>query len=279
MSVADVIWKDFLNVRRSKGIWIAVSAYAVFAGLFLFVQRNQLGFHETPRDGTIAMLSQVASLGSILVPIVAFVAAYLAVAGERETGSAKLELGLPNTRRDVVLGKFVSRSLVVALSIAIAYVVVVICLFALYPAFPGPTVLALFGIMTLYAIAYTAIAVGISASVASKARAAAVGFGVYFVLNVVLLVTTPGYIVRRILVDVFGLAETPAVYEFISQLVPSQGVLHAIQRLTDHPVTGGELASGAPFYLQPEFVPVILCLWIVVPIAVGWYRFSRADVS
>lgn len=279
MNVSDVIWKDFLNVRRSRGIWIGVSIYAVFAGLFLVVQRDQLRFYETTREGTLAMLSQVASLGSFLVPMVAFVAAYLAIAGERETGSAKLELGLPNTRRDVVLGKLVCRSLVVALSIAIAYVVVAICLFALYPVFPGLTVLALFGIMTLYAIAYTAIAVGISASVASKARAAAVGFAVYFVLNVVLLVTTPGNIVRRIHVGLFGFDETPTVYEFISQLVPSQGVLQVIQRFTGQSVTGGELTSDIPFYLQSEFVLVILCLWIILPIVVGYYRFSRADVS
>ncbi|ELZ06106.1 ABC transporter permease subunit [Natrialba asiatica] len=279
MSVSDVIWKDFLNVRRSKGIWIGLSIYAVLAGLFLFAQRSRLRYYESAQEGAVATLSQVASIGSFLVPIVAFVAAYLAIAGERETGSAKLELGLPNTRRDVILGKFVSRSLVVALSIVIAYAVAATCLFALYPVFPAQTFLALFGIMSLYAIAYTAIAIGISASVASKARAAAVGFGVYFVLNVVLLVTTPGTIARRILVGIVGLDETPDIYNFISQLVPSQSVLQAVQRLTGNSVTGGELASSTPFYLQPEFVLVILCLWIVFPVVVGYYRFSRADVS
>ncbi|ELZ02545.1 ABC transporter permease subunit [Natrialba asiatica] len=280
MSVADVIWKDFLNVRRSKGIWIAGSTYAVFAGLFLLIQRNQLRFYETGREGVIATVSQVNSLGSFFVPIVAFVVAYLAIAGERETGSAKLELGLPNTRRDVLIGKFISRSFVMVLSVVLAYAVVVaILLLTSYPVFPGPTLLALFGLMTLYTIAYVAIAIGISAAVATKARAAAVGFGVYFVLNVLLLFTTLGNLIRRLHVGVFGFSETPILYQFASQFVPNEGILVGIQSITGQSVTGRELPSSTAFYVQPEFMPVVLCVWIVVPLVVGYYRFRRADVS
>lgn len=279
MSVVDVARKDFLDTRRSKVIWLVISIYAGFAGLFMYVQTGQLQYSETLRAGVIVNLSGIVVLGTVLVPIVALVAAYLSVAGERETGSAKLLLGLPNTRRDVVIGKFCSRSLVIVLGIVSAYLVVGLLLVALYPVFPVIPYLVMFGLMILYAVVYVAIAIGISASVTSKARAAASGFGIYFVLNVLPLFRAPGSVVQSLHADVLGFAESPVLYQFVTLLFPSRALTHGIRAVADEGVTSSGLPADAPFYVQPAFVPVFLCAWIVVPLAVGYYRFRTADVS
>ncbi|OIB57696.1 ABC transporter permease subunit [Natrialba sp. SSL1] len=279
MSALDVARKDFLDARRSKIVWLAVTIYAGFVGFFMFIQRSQVRFHDTAREGVVSVLAGVATIGSLLIPVVALVVAYLAIAGERETGSIAFLLGLPNTRRDVVVGKFVSRSAVMVLGVIFASLVVAASLLALYPVFPVGTYLVAMGVMALYAVIYVAIAIGISASVASKARAAAAGFGVYVTLNVFTLFVSAGYLVRRLHVDVFGFAEAPMLYRFVSQLLPSEA-LFQITRTIDVDIAAGSLPpADAPFYVQPEFAPVVLCAWIVAPLAVGYMRFKSADLS
>ena len=37
-------------------------------------------------------------------------------------------------------------------------------------------------------------------------------------------------------------------------------------------------AGEAPFYLQDWFGALVLVFWFVVPVAIGYYRFERADL-
>ncbi|OAQ52010.1 copper ABC transporter permease [Natrinema mahii] len=279
MSTMDVARKDFLDTRRSRVVWLVMFIYTGFVALLMFIQRDQLEFHDTLREGVISNLRLVVVVGAPLVPIVALVAAYLAIAGERETGSAKFLLGLPNTRRDIIVGKFLSRSLVIALGITCAYLVAAGLLVAVYPLFPVTPFVVMFGMMFLYAITYVAIAIAISASVANKARAAAVGFGLYFVLNVLPLFMPPGDIVRKFHTDVLGAPESPVIYHFASQLVPVQALTRGISPVTNYTMPGSSVPEDAPLYVQPEFMPIVFCVWIVVPLVIGYYRFRSADVS
>lgn len=279
MSLVEVARKDFLDTRRSKIIWLVLLIYTGFAGLLMYINIDSWQFTDTLREASVQTLSGFVVFGSLLVPLVALVVAYLAIAGERETGSVKFLLGLPNTRWDVILGKFLSRGFVIALGIVSAYLVICAFLLTLYPVFPIRLYLVTFGLMLLYAVAYVAIAIGISASVASKARAAAAGFGLYFVLNVLSLFQPPTGIVRTFHADILGFTEAPILYQFISQLVPSQAIMRGISPFGTETIPMSALPSDAPFYVQAEFMPVILCGWIVAPLVFGYYRFRSADVT
>ncbi len=57
-----------------------------------------------------------------LVPIAALITGYMAVVGERRSGSIKLLLGLPPNRADVVFGKLLGRATVIGTAIALAFV-------------------------------------------------------------------------------------------------------------------------------------------------------------
>lgn len=279
MSLVEVARKDFLDIRRSKVIWLVLSIYAGFAGVVMYINIDQWQYYETVHVAVIQILSSVVFIGSLLIPLVALVAAYLAIAGERESGSAKFLLGLPNTRWDIILGKFLSRGLVITLGIISAFVVIAGFLLTIYPVFPAIPYLVMFGLMFLYAIAYVAIAIGVSASVTSKARAAAAGFGLYFALNILTLVGSLGNIMRTLHVDILGFTEAPLLYQFVSQLVPSQALTHGVSAFGAEGNSINALPSDAPFYVQAEFMPVILCGWIIVPLVFGYYRFRSADVS
>jgi ABC-2 type transport system permease protein len=37
--------------------------------------------------------------------------------------------------------------------------------------------------------------------------------------------------------------------------------------------------AGDPFYLQTWFVLVLVVAWTVLPVAVGYWRFDRADLG
>ncbi|SFS53678.1 ABC transporter permease [Halostagnicola kamekurae] len=279
MSVVEVARKDFLDVRRSKMMWLVVTILTGFSGLFVYFQTSQIPYFESARAGVVSVLNGVLMLGSFLVPIVAFVAAYLAIAGERETGSLKFMLGLPNTRRDIVVGKFLSRCLVIGLGLASAALGVTILLALFYPLVPIVPFFVMLGLLTLYAVVYVALAIGISAAVASKARAAAAGFGLYFVLNVGTFLASPGALVRTVHADVLGLGESPLLYQFVSLLVPPEALLYGATAVAEPngPVTSPP--ADAPFFVQPTFMPVVLSAWIVLSVAIGYYAFESANVS
>lgn len=120
MSVRTVAAKDFLDARRAKIVWLVGSHYALLIALF-FLQARFGG-----ADGPSSLLTvpwNVVFVGAVFVPAIALVAAYLAIAGERESGSIKYLLSTPVSRRDVVVGKYVSRARIVAASLAFGFAV------------------------------------------------------------------------------------------------------------------------------------------------------------
>ncbi|PSQ45973.1 ABC transporter, partial [Halobacteriales archaeon SW_7_68_16] len=108
--------RDFLDARRKRLIWAPSVLYSLFVLLFFFVQG---GVGEGGSfDGVLFALAGFG--GVIVIPLIALVAAYLSVAGERESGAIKLTLSLPIDRAAVVLGKLLSRGAIVGVGIVIA---------------------------------------------------------------------------------------------------------------------------------------------------------------
>jgi ABC-2 type transport system permease protein len=44
-------------------------------------------------------------------------------------------------------------------------------------------------------------------------------------------------------------------------------------------MVSNRIAGDVPFYLTEWFAAVILLVWIIVPIAIGYRRFERADLN
>ena len=267
--------KEFADALRSRMLWGIVAIIAIMtslaAGISLLVPNVEGG-----AEMAIGGASQFAGL---LVPIMALIAAYLAIAGERESGSLKVILGLPPSRGDVLFGKFLGRSGVVALGLVLGFVVSGVATAALYGglpvlAFVGTTVLTV-----VLGVSFVGLAIGISAVTATRARAMTLAIAAYLGLtllwdlapNAVHLLLTgemPGAVVPGWFLFLQGLSPTGAYNALVQQLLLGEGV--ALE---------ARLGGPAPGFLDPVVFFGILVAWTVVPLVLGYLGFRRADLS
>jgi ABC-2 type transport system permease protein len=285
MSALAVARKDFKRARRSRALWTAGTLLAMIAALLVF---SYEGYRLSPRQESLQAFRMLKTLLAAVVPIVALVAGYLAVAGERESGGIKFLLGFPNTRRDVVLGKLASRLVVVAVGVTLLFVAAASMSLARHGILPFAGVVGLFVLTLVYGSVFVTFAVALSASVAARSRAIGAAVGSYLILvilNVVPTFSVAG-VVRWLHHTMLGQAENPHLYSAVTSISPFTAYRKAAnlvfpgrQRVLRAVETGGpDSMAELPFYLTDGFAPVIFAVWMVVPIVLGYLRFRGSDL-
>ena len=74
-------------------------------------------------------------------------------------------------------------------------------------------------------------------------------------------------------------AEAPEWVQVMEVLNPMTAFLQSTEWLVNRVSESQEAAAGADaFYLEPWFGFVVLALWIVLPLVVGYLRFESADL-
>ena len=284
MSWSVVARKDFADAVRSRMLWGIVGLFAVLMAVAALVP-NLLGDGGPVLGYTIA-----ANLAETLIPVTALVAAYLAIAGERESGSIKILLGAPHSRRDVTIGKLVGRAGVVVVGVVAGFLVAGVVALVVY----GDVAPAEFVSVTLLTaalgVAFVGIAIGISAATSTRSRAMALAVGLFFVFALLWdLVPLALTYLRTGSLPTPG-ATVPAWQMLVQHLNPSVAfgqLVDAALGGADAPGTGGgggaaalsgEVAGPVPFYLEDWFMFVILGAWTVVPVVLGHLRFRDADL-
>lgn len=291
MSWAYVARKDFADAVRSMLAVTLLALFALLALLSVAIPRLVLG----PEAGVQESLGMMAGPVQLVVPFAALVVAYLSIAGERESGSLKLLLGFPLTRRDVVVGKLVGRSGVVVLGVLVGFLASAAFVVWLYGSLPVAAFVTFVALTALFATAYVGIAVGLSALVTTRSRAIAAALGFVVVME---------FFWDLVPVGLYYLAygtmpgETlPAWYFLLDRLSPSGAYTYAVELVARVGVAGlvttsessaepagalvplaDRLVGDVPFYLEGWSAVAILVLWMVVPVALGYLRFRRADL-
>lgn len=286
--------KDIEDAIRSKMLWGITAVFVVFLGLLLAVAGTSISGEI---DAALAF-GFVATLAQLFVPLVALIAGYMAVVGERRSGSLRILLSYPFSRRDVVLGKLAGRSLVIGTTLLVAFLVGGVIATALYGAPGAGAFVGFVAAAVLFGLAFTGIAVGVSAGAATRGRAMAgaigtyVGLlffwrplaaGVYWAVNgslpglhpdawyFLLKQLSPIEAFRRLASEILGIHVNAAVslpVEDVPRDVPAEQLDVA-----------SRVVGEAPLYLQ-EWVPVVVLLaWGVVPVILGYLRFRNADVG
>ncbi|MFB6104210.1 MAG: ABC transporter permease subunit [Halobacteriaceae archaeon] len=288
--------KDVADATRSKMLWGFTLVFVAFLAMALPVA-NQL-FPATTTVTPEKALTGVAMLAQLFIPGIAIVAGYLAVVGERRTGSLRVLLGSPFTRGRVVAGKLAGRTLVTLTALTTGFAVAAVLVVALYGA---PTLTAFSGFVAaslLLGVVFTGIAVGGSAATTTRGHAmtATIGpfmamvffwkpvvAGAYYAVTGSLpgLVAEPWYFLLQRLNPL-------ASYRVLTEAALGERV-HAVPRfpLEDVPRTAtveqlamhNRLTGAVPFYLQDWFAAAILLTWGVVWVLVGYHRFRTADLS
>lgn len=275
--VVTVARNDFRNVRRSRILWGVAAIYIAFMTLLFYT-----GGTGTDPQVTDTLFGAV-FLTALLLPLVAIAGSYLAVAGERESNTIRFLLSQPTSRRSVVLGKFLSRGLMLTAALLVAVLVGVGFVLALYPALE-PVAIAKFTGLTLLLIgAYVAVSVAISSASASRSRAIAATMGVYFVTDI--LSVFNGFSIetalRWVLGDILGLAISDELYQgMLAVLSPATAYLNStLSIFSPDEYSAIQVSGELPFYLEPWFMLVLLLVWIVVPLAAGLFAFERAEIG
>lgn len=286
--------KDIEDAARSKLLWGIGAAFVLFLSLFFVVAGA-----TAPTEPTATMaLSFVAVTSQLFIPIVALVAGYMSVVGERRTGSLRILLSYPFSRLDLVLGKTVGRGLVVGLTLVVALIIGGIAAAVLYGSPGFGTFAGYLATVLLFGLAFTGIAVGISAGTGTQGRAMAMSIGTY--MGVLLfwrpivsgiyyliigslpeLMVEPWYFLARRLnpVEAFkvltsSVLDTPVNLAFG---IPVEDIPSDVP--ADQLTVGNRVVGEIPFYLEDWFMAVVLLLWLIVPVAIGYTRFRDADLG
>jgi ABC-2 type transport system permease protein len=284
MSWAVVARKDFRDARLSRGLWAVTGLFVLlsvgFAVLYGTVPAVSRDIGEV---STLGFLTLLIGAVTLFVSIAAIVIGAGSIAGERASGSSKLLLGFPHSRADVVLGKLVGRTAVLGAAILAGLAVTLVVALVLFDSF-APVDYAVFTAMTLVlALVYIGIMVAISATTGSGGRAMAFGIGAFVVLEVLadILPLAALFVVNGFSLP--GGATVPGWVAFLNVVTPSAAYTNALGWfLGDGTATaaalGAQLAGPVPFYLTGWASMAVLAAWLVVPLALGYGRFARADL-
>lgn len=227
----------------------------------------------TPPHTTARFPGFVQGLLTTLVPFVGVLLGYNAVASERESGAIRLALSLPQSRADVVFGKYVSRTGVLAAAIVAAMAGAgALVVYPFGELAPGRFLLFV-AFSVAFGAVWTGLGVAASLAVATKRRALALGFVPLFVFVLVW-----GALERAVALGLTAAGivdgDLPAAARFVFGLAPGR----AFERVTAGFVDPSRSVEGA-WYLGEWVALLVLALWVVGPIGLAYARFAGRDLA
>lgn len=283
MSTLAIAKKDFQDALRSRALIVLSVLFAVFAAGAVYVFSAVIDLGSAGNiSPAVQLLFSIASPVSIFVPLIGVITGYRAIVGERSTGSVKILLSLPHTRRDVLFGKLAGRTAVLSVAVVVGFALAGVVGVVYYSAFPIAAYLGFVVLTLVLGIAYLAFSIGLSASTRSSSIAlwGALGFFALFqflwgfVTNLVVYVVN-GFSTPANFSFVFGyLTGGPDWYQLLGLLSPSSAYQTALNAV----LSAGGASGSTPYFLQSWFGIVILVIWIVVPLVFGYLRFNSTDL-
>lgn len=281
MSWTVIARKDFDDAIRSRSLIALIGLFILACGgvAYFYAEAPAIidanaGGQDTATDLAMYLFAPI----SVLAPITAIMVGYKAIVGEIDRGTMKLLLKQPHSRADILVGKIVGRTGVVAIAILAGLTAAFTTVLVFLGSFSAGNSLALAGLTILLALAYVSVTVAISASTKSTNLAAAGAIGVFLIFQflwqivpTLLLYVTNG----------FSLPESPqqpAWADFVSYLNPATSYQRVAGEFLPNLPISQPIPPETPFYNEPWFGLVILLAWVIVPASLGYLRLRRADL-
>lgn len=287
MNVTPILVKDYQDGMRSKLLWGLIALFIVSIGGFsLLASNGNAGSAQADRVVAAMGFAYIIAI-LFLVPVTGLVVSIKSITRERELGSIRILLSLPHSRAEVILGKFLGRSALLTTAILAGFVPAGIVLGLRLDGISMVDWSMLTLVTVLFGIAFVGVGIGVSALVKTETRATVAGLATFvllfawqWILNYVNseldLLATDGnaylFIQRFHLLNVFS-DITAALQSLYTDGIPSASVV-VPRRISAGSVT----VDPQPFYLDHWFAFAILALWIIVPLAIGYWRFERTDL-
>lgn len=261
MNVGVLIRRNALDPVRSRSLWVLLGLFVLVFGL--------VGYLLDPNQGTgISVI--IATIMAVLAPLAALAFSYQSIAGPRESGSLRVLLSYPYSRRELVLGTLAGRIIVVGLAVVVGVLTGGLTTLVFGGAVDFGTLAVVLALSLLLAIAIVGVAIGISASVATSSWAAVATFGIYLLFSAFWSsIPTVG---RYVLNGFTFPTGSPPEWVFVwRQLNPINAFRTATEAITRTPLSDA-------FYHASWFGILVLIAWFVVPVVLGLLRFERADL-
>lgn len=208
---------------------------------------------------------------------------YSAVVTERVSGTFRFVLGLPATRRDLVLGKLISRVGIVVIALI---VILVIANFLVYQGYGSPYFFPFWvmgGWMLAYVIVWSAVTIGYSAAFDSPYRT----LGALVVTHVVFSFNFGVWsvVIRPLFALLFTGSLDPPSYETLATAPLWLRVTERLNPLVDFwaamrwsiEFVGPGTPTGGP--LPHVLGTVVFLSFGIVPLVFGIHRFERTDLG
>lgn len=275
----DVAWKEFRDALRSRSV---IAASVLLVALSLGALGFELVRGVTPESPT-RLLFLLGGVFSWAVPIIALVTTYGAILHERSSGSLRFLLGLPNSRRDIITGKFLARSGAVVIPIVGSVAAVLAGMVAAGIPVPLSVYLPFLALSALLGAAFVGIGLAVSTLSTSGTRTIAAVVGLYFAFRLVWRVLLTFAVFLS-----YGYQplerELPAWYFLVGRANPITAYLGATDLLSQPTdVTNFFVQTPSPSVAasvpSPWLELASLCLWGGLSLAAGYYRFSTTDLQ
>ncbi|ELZ23350.1 hypothetical protein C477_02344 [Haloterrigena salina JCM 13891] len=299
MSSTLIARKDFEDAIRSRLVW-AVMGVFLFLMALVAVSASTQDLSEVEPTQLIVTVTNIGGL--LFIPIVSLIVGYMAIVGERQSGSLRVLFGLSHSRWDVFVGKFVSRLGVVFVATLLTVALTVGMAVAMFDSVPLGTYLGYSVLTILLGLAFAAIAVGVSAVSTSRMQAMGGAIGSYVVFSLIwhplvagvhylLEGSMPGLeapewyflLLRLNPLDAYRQVSSELASEFIWGIIGMESIVEDIPDAAfenpDTLLVSNRVSGDLPFYLSDWFAAVVLLVWIVVPLAIGYWRFDGADLN
>ncbi len=281
VGVYTVTRDDFRNVRRS---YIVLGVLGVFAGIVGLVFVSEMNIYAD----AYRTLFDVSALIAFALPLFVAPLTYLSIAGDVSNGSIKYVLGLPNSRLEYVIGKYISRAAVAVAAVVLGTLVGFVVAVTTFSNGADPIrFLEFAGASTAYALAISGIFVGISAMTASRSRAMTAVFGVYFVLVLFWAGFLP-FLSLQTMIDTVASTLGVTVSEPTRELIAGLSPVNAYFQATSEVYTGvydqyevlSITESGSDRLVrQTWFNFLVMVGWATVVPSVGYLKFRNSELG
>jgi len=225
----------------------------------------------------------VGSLLSLILPFIAMLGSYGAIIQERETGSVRFLLGLPNSRLEAYVGKYLSRSTLLVASTLVGFVVVAAVGFGILRE-PDALAFVVFVLLTLgFGVVFVGIGIAASAVFDSETQVTTAVISAYVLFRGLWPVMQWGGLYLTRPDGELGVRPYPEWYFYLGRFDPMNAYVKLVNVLFNddglHPLISNARGPEASYFAVTEWYALAtLAVWLVVVPVVGYLVFVDKDV-
>jgi Cu-processing system permease protein len=276
--IISVAKKEIMDNIRNK--WIIIVS-VMFALLTLVVSYfGSLGSHGWQNLGL--TISGMASIVTLLIPIIALMLAYATIIGEIERGSMSALLALSTKRYEIIIGKLLGLAAVLCFTIIVGFGVAGLMIAVNVPNVNFLDYAVFIGATMLLGIVFLTIALCFSTIFSKRSTAMGGAIFLWFLFNIILPLVYVGLLATSIDFTKIVVGQTiqiPGWYH-IAELLNPISVYSSLLTVSLGPISSMSETSMIPLpnWYSPGLLIGVLLIWIAVFFFLTYWRFERKDI-